>query len=195
MNQLLKAVALGLSVGLSWSASAQSQTTPPPAAEAPEWWSDHVDYMSANGGRWVAPNPAGLDDPETPDAYGMTWVADDDGYLLIGRLYGLEDGVETQEFWTFREFWHPGERRVAVQQWGDAGIFGDGYTTSSASGQTETDQTFWLSDGRSWREGHRAIEGEDAYVTESFQISADGVWTSSSKFTWRRVTPDSDGPD
>ncbi len=155
------------------------------ASGLPAWWTAHVDFMSRDGGTWVAPNPANDSDPAQPDAFGMEWRAVNEGYGLIGRLYGIEAGVETTEFWTYREFWHPGERRAILQQWGGPGVYGVGAT----GGETRYDrleQTFWLADGRSWRDGHRTAEEGDIYVTHQFNIDEQDNWTPNGSYTWRR---------
>ncbi len=177
MRPLTLALAL-----MAFTACASAQ--PPPAPVTPDWWRAHVAFM---GGVWVAPNPEGENDPNAPDAFGMEWRAANEGHGLIGRLYGLEAGREIAEYWTFREFWHPGERRVIVQQWGGPGVYGAGETTSLAPDRGQLDQTFWLPDGRSWREGHRTEERGDVYLTEVYDIDAAGAWTLRSSNTWRRV--------
>ncbi len=116
----------------------------------------------------------------------MEWRAAYGGHVLIGRLYGLEDGREVAEYWSFREFWHPGERRAIVQQWGGPGLYGTGESRWE-SGEGVLEQTFWLPDGRSWREGHRNRENGDTYLTHAFDISESGEWTSKDPRTWRRT--------
>ena len=153
----------------------------------PEWWVAHVDFMSRDGGVWIAPNPANESDPNQPDAYAMEWRPAYDNHVLIGRLYGIENGEEIAEYWTYREFWHPGEHRALIHQWGGAGTYGVGESSwDTQAGVGVLDQTFWLPDGRHWREGHRNQEQGDIYVTNSFDITADGDWAPSSSFTWRR---------
>lgn len=182
MQQIVLALlSIGLLACASPGAAEEAQTGPP------EWWAAHVDFMSRDGGAWITPNPDAANDPAAPDAYGMEWRAVNEGRGLVGRLYGVEDGRETTEFWTFREFWHPGERRVIVQQWGGAGLYGAGETTSLAPDRGQLDQTFWLPDGRSWREGHRTHQQGDIYLTEVFDITADGEWRLRNSNAWRRV--------
>lgn len=142
--------------------------------------------MSRDGGRWITPNSGNEADPSQPDAFGMEWRAMNDRHVLVGRLYGIEDGAETIEFWTFREFWHPGERRAVIEQWGGSGVYGVGETTMHGD-RGEVEQTFWLPDGRSWREGHRTFEDGDVYVTDQFDIDAEGDWTPNGSYTWRRA--------
>ncbi len=179
MKPLLAVIALALA-GCASPSAAQTEASAPPA-----WWREHVAFMSRDGGVWVAPNPANEGDPSQPDAFGMHWRAANEGYGLIGRLYGIEDGRETAEFWTYREFWHPGERRAILQQWGGAGVYGVGETGADTR-HAQLEQTFWLADGRSWRDGHRTVEDGDTYVTHQFNIDAQGNWTPNGSYTWRR---------
>ena len=153
----------------------------------PDWWPAHVAFMTRGDAAWETPNPAAASDPSVPDAYGMQWTAVNDGTGLTGRLYGVKDGRETDEFWAFREFLHPGRGVVVIEQWGGSGLYGRGETIATDPDRGETDQTFWLPDGRSWREGHRAHEDGDLYHTDVFDIGADGVWTRRDANTWRRV--------
>lgn len=179
MKPLLLAVALTLSACASPSAA---QTD---GGAAPAWWREHVDFMSRDGGVWVAPNPANAGDPSQPDAFGMHWQAVNEGYGLVGRLYGIEAGQETTEFWTYREFWHPGERRAILQQWGGPGVYGVG-ETGAETRHAQLEQTFWLADGRSWRDGHRTVEDGDTYITHQFNIDEHGAWTPNGSYTWTR---------
>jgi hypothetical protein len=158
-----------------------------PAHTMPEWWIAHVDFISRDGGLWVAPNPANEDDDANqPDAFAMHWRAENGDHVLVGRLYGLEDGQETQTFWTFREFWHPGERKAYLHQWGGDGIYGVGEVTMQGN-RSELVQIFWLPDGRAWRDGHRTLEDGDTYVTDQFLIDDAGTWTPNGGYVWRRV--------
>jgi hypothetical protein len=156
------------------------------APTLPDWWLAHVEFMTHGGGVWTASNPAGLNDPNAPDAFGMEWRQANDHHVLIGRLYGIEGGRAGTEYWTFREFYHPGERRVVIEQWGGPGIFGRGETSSQGENQGHVEVTFWLPDGRSWREGHRNIELGDTYVTDSFDIDDNDAWTANGHYVWQR---------
>lgn len=158
-----------------------------PATRGHDWWADHVAFISRDGGVWETPNPAAASDPTAPDAFGLAWRAVDNGQGLVGRLYGVEAGRETVEFWTFRAFRHPGKGVVVLEQWGPGGMYGVGEITSPEAGRTVVEQTFWLPDGRSWREGHRAEDSGDRHETEVFDIGADGVWTAKAENVWRRA--------
>lgn len=179
--RFLAILALAGSIGCATAAPQQA----PAAPALPSWWLAHVEFMTRDGGTWVTPNPANEKDASQPDAYAMEWRAASENHLLTGRLYGVEAGAEVAEYWTFREFWHPGERRAIAEQWGSAGAYGAG-ESSWHNGEGVLDQTFWLPDGRSWREGHRNQEQGDVYITRTYDISASGEWSSSSSFVWRR---------
>lgn len=178
-----------LAVAALMACSTPSAAQQTPAHTMPDWWIEHVDFMSRNGGTWIAPNPANETDPSQPDAFGLEWRAAYDNHVLVGRLYGVEAGQETGEFWTYREFWHPGERRAILQQWGFSGVYGVG-ETGAATRHEQLEQTFWLPDGRSWRDGHRVVEDGDTYITHQFEIDEQGVWTPNGSYTWRRQRPD-----
>jgi hypothetical protein len=184
MKFMLAAACLAL-ISCASPSAAQQQ----PLHSMPDWWMAHVDFMSRGGGVWIAPNPGNETDPAQPDAFGMRWDAANEGHVLVGRLYGIENGAETAEFWAFREFWHPGERRAVIEQWGGPGIYGVGETAMEGN-RGVVEQTFWLPDGRTWREGHRTVEEGDVYVTEQFDIDAEGAWTPSGAYTWRRAAAD-----
>lgn len=181
----------GLVVLILWfglaACATPSVAQPAATAAPPAWWAAHVGFMTEGGGVWRTPNPAAASDPAQPDAFQMEWRVVNDGRGLIGRLYGIEAGRETTEFWTFREFFHPGERRIILQQWGGPGVYGFGETSHIGADRFQLDQTFWLPDGRSWREGHRTEERGDVYVTDVFDIGADGQWTPHNSNTWTRV--------
>ena len=85
--------------------------------------------------------------------------------LTYGSRYGLEFPTDG-----------PGIYGVGESHWGD--------------GEGVLDQTFWLPDGRSWREGHRNRELGDEYQTNAFDIDAQGNWTLSDARVWRRQRPD-----
>ncbi|MDO1558087.1 hypothetical protein Q0812_01420 [Brevundimonas sp. 2R-24] len=158
------------------------------ASGPPDWWDAHVAHLTEGGGRWVTPNASAGDDPQQPSAFALEWRAIHDGKVLSGRLFGLDEaGREIAEYWTFREYHHPGRGAVVVEQWGPGGIYGEGETVSTEPGRRRTTQTFWMPDGRSWREGHVTLEQGDVQTSEVFDIDAAGAWTSRMSNTWRRA--------
>ncbi|MGE0596570.1 MAG: hypothetical protein AB7P07_09390 [Hyphomonadaceae bacterium] len=181
----MKSILLSIAIAVATLAPVQAQES---AHSMPDWWVAHVDFMARGGGVWEAPNPGAAADPAQPDAFRMHWQASNGGHVLTGRLFGIEDGEPTADFWSFKEYWHPGERRALLEQWGGPGVYGVGEVRMDGNRGT-LDQTFWLPDGRDWREGHRTVENGDEYVTEQFDIGEDGSWTPNGSYTWRRVAP------
>lgn len=157
----------------------------------PEWWQEHVEFMTRDGGTWVTPNPDVTEESWSPDHYGMEWQASNNGTMLRGRLYGLRDGEIVGEYWTFAEFWHPGERTVVIEQWNSFGGYGVGETRSLGENQGEVEQTFFTVNGQSRRNGHRTVEDGDRYLTQTFAIDEDGSWTHTGGFDWNRVDMES----
>ncbi len=157
--------------------------------ELPSWWQDHVYFMSHEGGTWRAANRDVTEDPRSPDHFEMVWTRVNDGYGLRGRLYGLRDGENVGEYWTFAEFWHPGEARAILEQWSARGAYGIGELGSVGEHRYELAQTFWTRAGQASQSGHRTFEDGDTYNTDTFAIDGDGNWEQSGGLVWTRVTP------
>ncbi|MCB9917077.1 MAG: hypothetical protein H6832_01580 [Planctomycetes bacterium] len=185
-------VVLAIAAAFLVSCATKQLALAPATAAPPDWWREHVRFMCADGGAWITPNPQAPEAPGGPDAYGMTWTRASHGRLLTGRLYGLKEGREVAEYWTFNEYYHAGEGRVIVQQWSSWGAYGEGETTSPAPNRCQLDQTFWLADGSSRREGHRTMENGDEYETQIYDIDAEGKWSLRDSNTWRRAQRSAD---
>lgn len=144
-------------------------------------------------GAWTADNAAYQSDDEPFDAYRLEWTREAGGGFLQGRLFGLREGERVGPFWTFVQFWHPGEQRLVVQQFGAGGVVGLGAVEPDGEHVTRLVQTLWAPDGSPSQTGHRTERlGPDAHQGRSFAIGADGVWTPQRSYRWERV-PD-DGP-
>ena len=64
MKTLIAALA-----ALAFGSVAAAQDEAPTGAAVPDWYVEHVDYMTRDGGRWVADNSEYRSDEETADAY------------------------------------------------------------------------------------------------------------------------------
>ena len=161
--------------------------------DMPQWWHDHIDFITRDGGTWVTDNPDVTDDPNSPDQFGMEWWSVNYDTQLRGRLYGLRDGEVIGEYWTFAEFWHPGEQKVVIEQWSLIGGYGVGETRRLDESRGESEQTFWTTSGEVTRSGHRTFENGDRYENETYSIDEDGNWTLTGGFDWDRVPPSDEG--
>lgn len=160
-----------------WPALADEATVPP------AWFLEEINTLSAGTGRWVADNSGYKSEDEPYDSYVTEWVAGFAGSTLRGRLFGIADGVESGDFWEFRLFWHPAQRRVVMQQFGGGGTFGTG-TMWRVDDRNKMKQTFFGVDGSSRLVGHISyFRDARAQVTDSFDIDGD-VWTPRRSYTW-----------
>jgi hypothetical protein len=161
---------------------AQAQAAPAPAI--PQWFLEDIDFMTRDGGRWIADN---ADTTQPYQQWGMEWRVAPDGTSMTGRLYGLANGEQSDDFFQFRQFWHPGEQRAVVMQWGGGGWFGTG-ELRRVGDWTLLEQTFVVPGGRTFGVGHIARRQGDERVTEQYDIlPGQGIWRLDSTNTWRRA--------
>jgi hypothetical protein len=159
-----------------------------PAQEpaVPQWFADHIAFMTQKSGRWITDNSAHKSKNEPFDAYGTEWKKGLGGKSMKGRLFGLRDDKEAGTFWEFLVYWHPGDKEVRVLQLGGNGVVGAGTMTSPEKGKTSLEQEFFNPDGSSIRVGHESEEGGDGVnVTRSINITADGTRQVQRTYTWR----------
>jgi hypothetical protein len=170
---------LGAVLALAGSASL-GRAQPPPV-----WFAAEVEASTRDGGRWRATAP-----DEAPfDAFVIEWTRSRYATGMTGRLSGWKKGREVAEFWQFRQFWHPGDRKALVFQWGLGGAFGAGEQVSLGGGRTKLTQDLAMADGTTRKSGHIAyFKAPDEHVTEQYAIAADGVWTLENRLVWRRET-------
>lgn len=162
----------------------ETQEERPPAAP-PQWFLDHVERMTAGTGTWIAANPEDQRGAAAShDAYGQQWEAGIGGKSLKGRLYALEDGEEVGTFWEFRTYWHPGQRRIIVEQFHPSGSYGVGEVIRTESGRERTDQTFWWVTGAVTRGGHEAWFEDGDHMTQSYSVDSEGVWHELRFYRW-----------
>ncbi len=156
----------------------------PPAVPAPQWFLEDVSFLTREGGRWIASNADYKSDMEPYDAYGLEWKL---GFAnsMTGRLYGVQNGEETGDFWQFRQYWHPGKGEAVLEQFGAGGAIGVG-ALKHASGVNQMVQTFYAPDGGVSETAHASHNPDaDTHVTESFDI-VDGERKPRRVYTWKR---------
>lgn len=152
---------------------------------APAWYLEEIALLTAGTGRWVTDNARYRSDEEPFDAYVTEWVAGFGGTTMTGRLYGMQDGEASVDFWEFRQYWHPGLQQVVVEQYGWGSRVGLG-TAWREGNVTHSRQTFYAADGSSSEQGHRSyFPDTDTHVTNSFDIN-DDEWKPRRTYTWRR---------
>lgn len=178
------AVALALALaGVAPGAAQENAQTPP------EWFRTSIEHMTRDGGLWVADNSSRRSAEEPFDAYVLEWRASPDAASMSGRLFGVSEGRESADFWQYRQFWHPIERRAYVMQWGAGGMYAVGILTPIGEDWGTLEQTFYMTDGRTFRLGHVYRDvGADERVTEQYDIlPGEGAWRLDHSLTFRRT--------
>lgn len=150
---------------------------------APQWFKDDVAFLTRDGGRWVTSNADYQSENEPFEFYVIEWKAAAGG-TMTGRLFALRDGAETGAFWEFRQYWHPGDGKAVIEQFGAGGAIGIGAVWPDGDGM-RMKQTFYAPNGSIDVRGHVARNPDaDTHITESFTIE-DGDWKSNRVYTWR----------
>jgi len=181
--RLLSLLFLIFAVNAPALALENAETTPAPHP-APQWFLDDIDFLTRDGGRWVASNADYQSESEPMEAFVMEWKADY-ANSITGRLYGMIDGEPTQDFWRFRQYWHPGEGKAVLEQFGIGGAFGIG-SLWPEDGSNKLLQTFYAPGGGAAEQGHKATNPDaDTHVTTSFDVVGD-EWTERRRYTWKR---------
>ncbi|MEM7281267.1 MAG: hypothetical protein AAF438_06540 [Pseudomonadota bacterium] len=154
-------------------------------AAPPKWLLREIQQVTAHGGRWVADNQEYQSENEPYEAYVTVWTANAGGYTMHGRLFGIRSGQETPDFWQYRQYWHPGERRVVLEQFGWGVTVGIGRVWQEGD-STHSSQTFYRPGSPPRQEGHKTqYIDEDTKTTESFSIE-EGQWLPQRNYTWHR---------
>lgn len=160
------------------------------AVPAPDWYWEHNEFLTRDGGVFHADNSAYRSESEPWDAYGLSWEKGPSGQSLRGRLFGLRDGKDAATFWEFYVFWHPGEGKAYMYQVGLDGTLGTGtLEPPGADGKQRSEQTFHNVDGSTARVAHLALNRGDTHSTESFHWG-DGAWKPRRTYVWKRASPE-----
>jgi hypothetical protein len=166
------------------ASSGQNGASPESSRPAPQWYLDDIEFLTRDGGRWVASNAEFQSEDEPMEAYVLEWKK---GYAnsMTGRLYGIVNGEPTGDFWQFRQYWHPGLGAAQLQQFGFGGAVGLGAIWQDGD-VNKTKQTFFAPDGSAAEQGHEAHNPDaDTHVTTSFDIVGD-EWKTRRTYTWKR---------
>lgn len=183
----VRVATLAPAVALLLLATVPALAAPAPApAPAPDWFLAHVADKTAGGGRWLADNSAYRDGDGGIETFVLDWTAGPGATAMTGRLYGLRNGTETPTFWEFRVFWHPGEDRARVYQFGTDGAVGIGVLHApDGDGMQLLEQTFFAADG-SAQETRHATRVEPGREVGTNSALIDGEWVAQRTYTWIR---------
>lgn len=187
MRRLLLAASVFLAAcATSITAEPAATVTPAP----PAWFVENIEYMTKDGGLWIASNAAYKSESEAWDSYAVEWTAGPANHSMAGRLFAIKDGKETElDFWQFSQYWNPLTNEAVLQQtgWGSSGIGVMNAYSDGGPGEIETVQTFISPDRTTRLEGHRTSESTgNSHRTISFKISAE-TWEQQRSYVWKRT--------
>lgn len=158
----------------------------------PKWLADHFAFMTAGSGRWIADNTKFRTENEPFEKYGTEWKWGLGKRSITGRLFALNGGKEAGEFWEYRVFWHPKEKRAVFEQFGATGVFGIGemrrVELGGGKSELNVEMIFYSPDGSSWHDLHKLTEAPNEHTTRSFNLQ-NGSWQPRRTYLWRLEQP------
>jgi hypothetical protein len=154
----------------------------------PDWYLEHVAYMTADGGRWETGNADYMSDAETYDTYVIVFTSRFGGTGMTGELFDLEDGEASPVFWDFSGYWDPEAGQAMLVQHGWGGAMGAGPVEPGEAGIYVAEQDFHAPGQAPRHERHRfRVIDPDTHETVSTHVTADGSETPGRIYVWRRV--------
>jgi hypothetical protein len=147
----------------------------------------HVRYLTAEGGEWIADNAGYREAGEhEPAFYRMVYrpLLGDRGFTA--RLTSWDGVADTAVHWDFWTVWHPEEGRARVEQVGADGTLGVGWVDHPTAGPVRAEQDFASSEGATFRVRH---EEESSGWAERRSRSATWggeAWRPGRSYVWRR---------
>lgn len=184
-------LAIAMIAALVLGGSAIAQDDAPTGSAVPEWYGEHVDYMTRNGGRWVADNAEFRSEQETAEHYVIVFSPEFGGASMSARLFAVTEGEESVDFWHFTGYWDPVANEAVLMQTGWGGNLGVGPTWQVDETTIRSEQVFSSPGGAIRTEAHDfIITGPDEHVTTTQRRVGDGPWTEGRTYTWVREPVD-----
>lgn len=182
--------ALALFAILALSPAAFAQEVAETGSAVPGWYAEHLDYMTRDGGRWVAENSEYQSDQETTDRYIIVFSPEFGGTSMSARLFGVTGGEESVDFWHFTGYWDAARGEAVLIQTGWGGGVGSGPTWQIDASTIRSEQVFSSPGGPVRTEAHIfTITGPDEHVTRTLHRTGSGEWTEGRTYRWVRETP------
>lgn len=177
---------MALSLALTPDA-AEPSVAASPGAPIAGWYSEHVEYMTRDGGRWEASNAEHRSDDEPFETYVVIFSPVFGGTGMSGRLFGINDGEDSVDFWQFRGYWDPANAIGRLEQFGWGGAVGRGDIAPEDDHLLAVQE--FLAPGAPPRiEKHEfVVIDADTHITPTYRIEPDGTQTPGRSYTWRRV--------
>jgi len=154
----------------------------------PNWF---MQEMKSQVGIWQTSNAEHQSAAEPFSDYLIEWSWGVGKTNLEGRLFGLKDGQETGNFWTFKQYWDATKNQARLLQFGYGGMVGDGHIQPYANNQIETIQTFSSPKTDTFIERHLNTYSDEGLTTASFQQDEEGNWQAKRSYLWQKI-PEND---
>ena len=174
---------LFLMLGALTAPGVQAQT----GATPPDWFSAHIEYLTRDGGRWVADNADYVSEAETHAEYVVEFRSQFGATSASGRLFARTDGAETVDFWAYRFVFDPREDAVRLEQFGWGGAYGSGPMRLHDEDSFETEQVFISPGGEAAVMMHLfEVIDDDRHETVSWTRGPDGERLNERRYVWVR---------
>ena len=150
----------------------------------PDWY---LQEIQSEAGTWIADNRKYKSDQEPFEYYVIEWEYGINKKSLIGKMYGLRNGENSEPFWEFRKYWD-GEKKIPiVMQFGGDGTIGIGELKRKNEKETELLQVFTSPTGSQYRVGHRTLVIDSlSHVGSSFSVNEQNEWVENRSYTWTK---------
>lgn len=150
----------------------------------PDWF---IDDLRNSIGTWAADNGAYKSAEDPRDFYILKWEWGIGKTSIVGRLYGTVSGVETGDFWQFRQYWDTRRQSAVLVQYGHSGVVGVGDIEVLENGMSETIQEFSEPGGQRWLGKHVSDNDGSIQRTTSYQQDEQESWVEGRSYTWRKT--------
>lgn len=153
----------------------------------PKWVIEHWEFLTGEGGTWIADNSTYKNTSEPYEAYGMKWEWGFAQRSIKGSLYGIKDDEQAGVFWEFHSVWHPGEKKVKEYQFGSDGTLGIGELRRTGEQSLEQYMQFFAPDGSVSSTGHRVEIKNGEQHSQSYIIRDSGEWEERRFYIWKPI--------
>ena len=148
----------------------------------PKWF---FTQMQCTLGNWVADDQPFQSEGEPFDAYGKEWKWGIGKTSIVGRIYGIRNGMDVATFWELRQYWDNVKQEAVLIQFGRQGVEGVGTSWQTAEGVTESRQLFSKPDGTEWQEKHIVQWHDGEMTTTSLAMDSEGLWKEIRTYHWK----------
>jgi hypothetical protein len=158
-----------------------------PPTGPPEWFREHLAYMTAGDGAWRTDNSAYKSEDEPADAYEVTYIWGAGKQTAVGSMRSIKDGKRSGVIWEYRVFWDPGAKKAMIQQHSFWGAYGIGETKFVDPKRLRSEQTFYAPDGSESRTAHDWVTDSPTQHTTNTSSFEDGAWKPGRTYVWKRA--------